>query len=72
MRFLVICVLPAILIVFVSFNRAAHGPIVFQDNFEQVSLDTSRWEVTMDGDFAEAVVDVVDLDYSENTDSASG
>ncbi len=42
--------------------------MLFYDNFEQGQLDMSRWEITSEGDFAEATVDVVDIDPSEDTD----
>jgi len=47
---------------------AAESPVIFQEDFEQGSLDLSRWEVTLDGDFAEAVVDVADVDLGEDID----
>ena len=42
--------------------------MLFQEDFERGSLDSSQWEVTIDGDFTEAVVDVADVDPSEDTD----
>jgi hypothetical protein len=44
------------------------GPILFSEDFEQGRLDFNQWEVTIDGDFAEAIVDVVDVNPSEDTD----
>lgn len=49
-------------------RSAARHPGVFAEDFEKGRLDLSRWEVTHDGDFAEAVVDVVDLAPDEHTD----
>ena len=41
---------------------------VFQEDFEHGTLDPSRWEITSDGEFAEAVVEVIDVDHNEETD----
>lgn len=46
----------------------AQSPLIFQEDFEQGILDLSRWEVTRDDDFAEATVDVVDVDPGEDAD----
>ncbi|MGD8536762.1 MAG: hypothetical protein PVF66_13015 [Candidatus Aminicenantes bacterium] len=43
-------------------------PEVFAEDFEKGRLDLSRWEVTSDGDFTEAIVDVVDIVPGEGTD----
>lgn len=43
-------------------------PEVFAEDFEKGRIDLSRWEVTSDGDFAEAIVDVVDVAPGEETD----
>lgn len=57
------------LLLIVSCSEAAPGsPVVFQENFDEGVLDLSRWEITIDGDFSEAVVDVVDVDQSDATD----
>ncbi|MBA7634009.1 hypothetical protein ES703_41580 [subsurface metagenome] len=42
--------------------------VVFEEDFDKGRLDQSRWEVTMDGDFAEAAVDVVDVDPGKDID----
>ena len=49
-------------------SPSAQSPIIFQEDFKQGSLDKSRWEITMDGDFAESVVDVFDIDPGQGTD----
>jgi hypothetical protein len=49
----------------VSFVRR---PEVFAEDFEKGRIDLSRWEVTSDGDFAEAIVDVVDVAPGDETD----
>jgi hypothetical protein len=41
---------------------------IFEEDFEKGRLNLSRWEVTQDGDFAEVVVDVVDVDLGEDTE----
>ena len=51
-----------------GFRPGVENPVVFQESFEQGSLDSSQWEGTIDGDFAEVVVDVYDVDSSEDTD----
>lgn len=51
-----------------GFRPAAESPVVFQESFDQGSLDSARWELTIDGDFAEVVVDVCDVDPSEDAD----
>jgi hypothetical protein len=51
-----------------GFRPGVESPVVFQESFEHGSLDSSRWEITTDGDFAEVVVDVYDVDSSEDTD----
>jgi hypothetical protein len=43
-------------------------PEVFVEDFEKGRLDISRWEVTSDGNFAEAIIDVVDVAPGEETD----
>jgi hypothetical protein len=43
-------------------------PGIFNEDFEKGELSLSRWEVTYDGDFSEAVVDVLDVDSGEETD----
>ena len=69
-RVLLMCILFATLVSFLvlGFRLATESPVMFQEDFEQGSLDSSRWEVTIDGDFAEVVVDVYDVDPSEDTD----
>lgn len=67
-RIAVACVQSVLLVWLFGCSPAAENPAIFQEDFEQGSLDFSRWEVTTDGDFAEAVVDVIDLDASEATD----
>jgi hypothetical protein len=41
---------------------------LFVEDFEKGRLDLSQWEVTSDGDFTEAIVDVVDVLPGEQTD----
>jgi len=69
-RVLLVCIQFAALVSFlvVEFRPAAESPVMFQEDFEQGSLDSSRWEVTIDGDFAEVVVDVYDVDPGGHTD----
>jgi len=43
-------------------------PELFTEDFEKGRLDLLRWEVTSDGDFAEAIVDVIDVASGEETD----
>ncbi len=43
-------------------------PEVFTEDFEKGRLDLSRWEVTSDGDFTEAIVDVIDVAPGGETD----
>ena len=43
-------------------------PGIFKEDFEKGELNLSRWEVTYNGDFADAVVDVVDVSPGEDTD----
>ena len=49
-------------------QSASETSVVFQEDFEGGSLDSQRWEMTSDGEFAEAVVDVIDVDPGEATD----
>ena len=69
-RILLVCIQFAALVSFVvlGFGPAVESPVVFQESFDQGSLDSSRWEVTIDGDFAEIVVDVYDVDPGEDND----
>jgi len=67
-RILVVCVHFAVLVGLLGCSPVAESPVVFREDFEQGSLDSSRWEVTIDGDFAKALVDVADVDPSEDTD----
>lgn len=69
-RVLLMCIQFAALVWFLVLGcrLAAESPVMFQEDFDQGSLDSSRWEVTIDGDFAEVVVDVYDVDPSEDTD----
>jgi hypothetical protein len=69
-RILLVCIQFAALVWFVvlGFGPAAESPVIFQEDFEQGSLDSSRWEMTIDGDFAEVIVDVYDADPSKNSD----
>jgi hypothetical protein len=48
--------------------RSQEKELVIQDDFDEGSLDLSRWELTRDGDFAESLVDVYDVDPGEDTD----
>lgn len=43
-------------------------PRVFEEDFEKGRLDLSRWEVISDGDFTEAIVDVIDAVPGAETD----
>jgi hypothetical protein len=69
-RVLLVCIQFAALVSFLvlGFGSAVESPVTFQEDFEQGSLDSSRWEVTIDGDFAEIVVDVYDVDPGEDSD----
>jgi hypothetical protein len=69
-RILLVCIQFAALVSFLvlGFRPAPESPVVFQETFDQGSLDSSRWEVTIDGDFAEVVVDVYDVDPGEDND----
>jgi len=51
----------------VGCSPAAKNIAVFQEDFEQGFLDSYRWEVTTDGDFADFLVDVHDVDASQDT-----
>ncbi len=69
-RVLLVCIQFAALVSFLvlGFRPAPETPVLFQEGFDQGSLDSSRWEVTIDGDFAEVVVDVYDVDPGEDND----
>jgi hypothetical protein len=69
-RVLLVCVQFAALVSFLvlGFRPAVESPVTFQEDFGQGSLDSSRWEVTVDGDFAEVVVDVYDVNPGEDHD----
>ena len=69
-RVLLVCIQFAALVSFLvlGFRPAAENPVIFQEDFEQGILDSSRWEVTIDGDFADFLVDVYDVDVNEDTD----
>ena len=64
---LVACVLLILLVGLFGCGPAAESTKLFQEDFELGSLDSSRWEVTIDGDFADAVIDVVDVDPINDT-----
>ena len=68
MRTLGIFILMTLLVGLIGCGPSDQSSVLFQEDFERGSLDTSLWEVTIDGDFAEAVVDVVDVDPSEDID----
>ncbi|MFC1940957.1 hypothetical protein ACFLWL_00885 [Chloroflexota bacterium] len=42
--------------------------IIFQDDFNTGRIDESRWELTFDGNFAEAEVDVADVNPDKDID----
>jgi hypothetical protein len=42
--------------------------VLFQENFDAGKLDTSRWELTQDGDFNQFAVDVQSADDREKSD----
>jgi len=67
-RILIACVLFILLVWLFVRSPAAENPVIFQEDFEQGILDSSRWEVTIDGDFADFLVDVYDVDVNEDTD----
>ena len=65
---LVACVHFALLVCLFSCGTAAESPKVLQDDFDQGQLDSCLWEVTMDGEFTEAIVDVLDVDPGDGAD----
>lgn len=67
-RILIACVQSAFLVWLLGCNPAVENPVIFQEDFEQGTIDSSRWEVTIDGDFADFLVDVYDVDVNEDTD----
>jgi len=67
-RNLIACVLLILLVELFGCGPAVQSTVLFQEDFGLGSLDSSQWEVTIDGDFAEAVVDVADVDPGEDTD----
>lgn len=67
-RIVLACVQFALLVWLFGCSPAAENPVIFQEDFEQGILDSSRWEVTIDGDFADFLVDVYDVDVNEDTD----
>ena len=67
-RILIACVQFILLMWLFGCSPAAENPVIFQEDFEQGILDSSRWEVTIDGDFADFLVDVYDVDVNEDTD----
>jgi hypothetical protein len=60
------CLASFILLVFllsvIGCGHDSQSGVVFGDSFEQGIVDVSRWEITSDGDFTEAVVDVLDVE----------
>ena len=68
MRTLLTYVLLALLVGLFGCGSSDQSPILFHEDFERGRLDSSRWEVTIDGDFTEAIMDVADVDPSEDTD----
>ena len=69
-RVLLVCILCAAVASFLvlGFRPAPESPVVFQESFDQGGLDSNRWEIIMDGDFAEVVVDVYDADPGVDND----
>ena len=65
---IVICTTLIFLPVIIGCTPDSQNNTLFYDNFEQGQLDDSRWGITSEGDFTKAVVDVVDIDPSEDTD----
>lgn len=41
---------------------------VFDDNFSEGILNTQTWQITREGDFKESIIDVYDIDPTENVD----
>ncbi|RXA21331.1 hypothetical protein EQO05_02600 [Methanosarcina sp. MSH10X1] len=41
---------------------------VFYENFSSGVLDSQKWQITHEGDFKESIIDVYDIDPSENID----
>jgi len=69
MRFIsLVGVLSIFLLSLSGCKSVVRRPEVFSEDFEKGRLDLSRWEVTSDGDFAEAIVDVLDVVPGEETD----
>jgi hypothetical protein len=56
------------MITFPGCQSETQDELIFHEDFEQGSLDTSRWEVTLDGDFTEVMIDVTDVDPGEDAD----
>ena len=54
--------------VFTACQPVVQSTLLFREDFEKGSLDLSRWDITTEGDFAEVVVDVVDINPDEKTD----
>ena len=67
-RTALVCLGSLIIVSLFGCGPKSENPVLFQEDFERGSLDSSRWEVTSDGDFAEAIVDVIDIDATEATD----
>jgi len=63
-----VCLSLLVLATFSACQTASDTSVAFREDFESGSLDTTRWEVTSDGEFAESVVDVIDVDAGEETD----
>ena len=48
--------------------KSQKARVLFQENFDSGSLDTSKWRITKDGDFNQFAVDVKDIDSSDDVD----
>ena len=57
-----------LLIMLFGCNNAVNDTTIFEEDFEKGNLDSSRWEITTDGDFTDYTVDVCDVDISEKND----
>ena len=67
-RIILMCIAIMLMIWLVGCDSAMESHSLFQENFEQGALDSSKWEITVDGDFSDFLVDVYDVDDSEDTD----
>ncbi|HEY95960.1 MAG TPA: hypothetical protein G4O15_13600 [Dehalococcoidia bacterium] len=65
---LLIYVFLTLLIFLFGCHNTVDNNLIFKEDFEKGILDSSRWKITTDGDFADYTVDVCDVDISEKND----